>query len=64
MLTGSQEGWWATELGAKDAGLATDIARAAHVELPEATAVKSLYEQAAASGMEHADAAVVARLYG
>lgn len=64
MLTGSPEGWWATALGAKDAGLAVDIARAAQVELPEATAVKSLYERAAASGMEHADVAAVARLYG
>jgi 3-hydroxyisobutyrate dehydrogenase len=63
MLTGSQEGWWATTLGAKDAGLAVDIARAADVELPEATAVRGLYERAAASGLERADVAAVARLY-
>jgi 3-hydroxyisobutyrate dehydrogenase-like beta-hydroxyacid dehydrogenase len=63
MLTGSQEGWWATALGAKDAGLAVDIARGADVELPEAIAVKGLYERAAASGLEHADVAAVARLY-
>jgi 3-hydroxyisobutyrate dehydrogenase-like beta-hydroxyacid dehydrogenase len=64
VLTGSQEGWWATALGAKDAGLAVDIARAADVELPEATAVKGVYERAAASGLERADVAAVARLYG
>jgi 3-hydroxyisobutyrate dehydrogenase-like beta-hydroxyacid dehydrogenase len=64
MLTGTPQGWWATALGAKDAGLAIDIARAAQLELPEATAVKSLYERAAASGMEHADVAAVAQLYG
>jgi 3-hydroxyisobutyrate dehydrogenase-like beta-hydroxyacid dehydrogenase len=64
MLTGSQEGWWATELGAKDAGLAVDIARGADIELPEAIAVRTVYERAAASGMEHADVAAVARLYG
>jgi len=64
VLTGSREGWWATALGAKDAGLAVDVARAADVELPEATAVKGLYERAAASGLERADVAAVARLYG
>ena len=64
VLTGSQQGWWATALGAKDAGLAVDVARAADVELPEATAVKGLYERAAASGLERADVAAVARLYG
>ena len=63
ILTGSQEGWWATALGAKDAGLAIEIAREADVELPEATAVKGLYERAAASGLERADVAAVARLY-
>ncbi len=64
ILTGSQEGWWATALGAKDVGLAVDIARAAQIELPEATAVQRLYERAAASGMEHADVAAVGQLYG
>src|SRR5438876_4066300 len=37
VLGGSQEGWWITVLGAKDAGLALDIAREANVELPLAT---------------------------
>jgi 3-hydroxyisobutyrate dehydrogenase-like beta-hydroxyacid dehydrogenase len=64
ILTGSRDGWWATALGAKDAGLAVDIARGADVELPEAIAVKGLYERAAASGLERADVAAVARLYG
>jgi 3-hydroxyisobutyrate dehydrogenase-like beta-hydroxyacid dehydrogenase len=39
VLTGSQEGWWTTVLGAKDAGLALDIARGADVELPAAQGV-------------------------
>ena len=45
VLTGSQDGWWTTVLGAKDAGLALDIARDADLELPAATVVRHLYEQ-------------------
>jgi 3-hydroxyisobutyrate dehydrogenase-like beta-hydroxyacid dehydrogenase len=52
-----------SQTGAKDAGLAIDIAHEVDVELPEATAVKGLYERAAASGLERADVAAVARLY-
>lgn len=63
ILTGSQEGWWSTVLGAKDAGLAIDIARTADVELPGATVVQGLYEKAAASGFDDADIATVTRLY-
>jgi len=63
ILTGSQNGWWTTVLGAKDAGLALDVARAADVELPEAKVVKELYERAAASGLDHADIAAVTELY-
>ena len=50
-------------LGAKDAGLAIKLAQAANVELPEAEAVKRLYDQAAASGFDHADIAAVTDLY-
>jgi 3-hydroxyisobutyrate dehydrogenase len=63
VLTGSQEGWWTTVLGAKDAGLALDIARGADVELPAAQVVQRLYEQAAYVGLADADIAAVTRLY-
>jgi 3-hydroxyisobutyrate dehydrogenase len=63
ILTGPQEGWWATALGAKDAGLAIDLARRSDIELPEAAAVKAVFEQAATAGLEHADVAAVGRLY-
>jgi 3-hydroxyisobutyrate dehydrogenase-like beta-hydroxyacid dehydrogenase len=63
VLTGSQEGWWTTALGAKDAGLAIGIARGADVELPGATVVRRLYDKAAASGLDNADIATVTELY-
>jgi len=63
VLTGPQDGWWTTVLGAKDAGLAIGVAQAAHVDLPEAEAVKRLYDQAAASGLDHSDIAAVTDLY-
>ncbi len=63
VLTGSEEGWWTTVLGAKDAGLALDIARGADVELPAAQVVQRLYEKAAASGLDDADIATVTKLY-
>jgi 3-hydroxyisobutyrate dehydrogenase-like beta-hydroxyacid dehydrogenase len=63
VLTGSREGWWTTELGAKDAGLALDIARGADVELPAAQVVQRLYEKAASSGLDDADIAAVTVLY-
>ncbi|HEY3895523.1 MAG TPA: NAD(P)-dependent oxidoreductase [Pseudonocardiaceae bacterium] len=63
VLTGSQEGWWTTVLGAKDAGLAFDVAREADVELPAARLVQQLYEKAAASGLDDADVAAVTELY-
>jgi 3-hydroxyisobutyrate dehydrogenase-like beta-hydroxyacid dehydrogenase len=63
VLTGSQDGWWATALGAKDAGLALDVARAAQIELPAARAVRQRYEDAASSGLSDADIAAVTLLY-
>lgn len=63
ILTGPQDGWFTTVLGAKDASLAINVARGAHVELPEAEAVKQLYDKAAASGLDHADVAAVTELY-
>ncbi len=63
VLTGPQDGWFTTVLGAKDATTAIDIARGANVELPEAEAVKRLYDEAAGSGLDHADVAAVTELY-
>jgi 3-hydroxyisobutyrate dehydrogenase len=63
ILTGSQDGWWTTALGAKDAGLAIDVARRRNVDLPEAKVVQRLYEEAAASGLDRADVAAVAGRY-
>jgi 3-hydroxyisobutyrate dehydrogenase-like beta-hydroxyacid dehydrogenase len=63
VLAGQQDGWWTTVLGAKDAGLAITLARAANIELPEAEAVKRLYDQAASSGLDRADIAAVTDLY-
>lgn len=63
VLTGPQDGWWTTVLGAKDAGLAINLAQAANIELPEAEAVKRLYDQVAAAGLDHADIAAVSDLY-
>jgi 3-hydroxyisobutyrate dehydrogenase-like beta-hydroxyacid dehydrogenase len=63
VLSGSRDGWWTTVLGAKDVGLAIDIARGADVELPVATVVQRLYDRAAASGLDGADIATVTELY-
>lgn len=63
VLTGSAEGWWTVVLGAKDAGLAIETARAAGVELPSAEVVRHLFA-AAASRQADADIAFVADLYG
>ncbi len=63
VLTGSQDPWWTTVLGAKDAGLAIDIARGADVDLPQATVVQQLYEKAAAEGLDDADISAVTQLY-
>ncbi|MFI7000368.1 NAD(P)-dependent oxidoreductase [Nocardia sp. NPDC050175] len=62
VLTGSPDGWWTAALGAKDAGLALEIARAAGVDLPEAEVVRHLYETAA-SRHPDADISVVTDLY-
>ncbi|MET7402724.1 NAD(P)-dependent oxidoreductase [Dactylosporangium sp. NPDC005572] len=63
VLTGPQDTWWSTALGAKDAGLALAVARRADVDLPAAEAVHDRYEQAASSGLRDADIAAVATLY-
>lgn len=62
VLTGSPEGWWTTVLGAKDAGLAFDIAAAAGSELPLAELLRDRYEAAAKAAPE-ADISALATLY-
>ncbi|WP_272945136.1 NAD(P)-dependent oxidoreductase [Nocardia nova] len=62
VLTASPQGWWTTVLGAKDAGLALDIAAAAEVELPVAETVRGRYERAAHRNPD-ADISAVAALY-
>jgi 3-hydroxyisobutyrate dehydrogenase len=63
VLTGPQEGWWTTVLGAKDAGLALEVAQEADVELPVASVVRDRYDKAASSGLDDADIAAVGQLY-
>lgn len=63
ILTGNQETFWTTVLGAKDAGLAVEVARAAGIELPITGTTERLYREAAAQD-DDADIAAVARRYG
>jgi 3-hydroxyisobutyrate dehydrogenase-like beta-hydroxyacid dehydrogenase len=63
VLTGQQEPWWATALGAKDAALAVDAAAAAGVDLPLGEAVRELYRAAAVTSAEDDDIIVVAARY-
>ena len=62
ILAASPQGWWTTVLGAKDAGLALDIAAGAQTELPLAQVVRGRYE-AAARRDPGADISAVAGLY-
>lgn len=63
VLTGRHEPWWSTGLGAKDAHLAVDAARAANSELVVAAAVLRQYARAAESRPEPDDIVAVADLY-
>ena len=62
ILTGDQETFWTAGLGAKDAGLAVDVARSAGVELPVTSTVRKLYEETQES-TGGADIALVAQRY-
>ncbi|WP_146161135.1 NAD(P)-dependent oxidoreductase [Nocardia sp. MDA0666] len=62
VLTASPDGWWTTVLGAKDAGLAVDIAAEAGAHLPLAEIVRTRYEDAARTN-PGADIAAIAALY-
>lgn len=63
VLAGSVDGWWTVPLGAKDAGLAVDIAGRAGAEVPLIALVRDILARAGASGLEDADVAAVSRLY-
>jgi 3-hydroxyisobutyrate dehydrogenase len=58
VLTGEQDPWWSTALGAKDARLAVE---AAGTDLPLAEVVEGLYREAATSGEDDDIVAVAAR---
>lgn len=62
VLTGEQETFWTTALGAKDAGLAVEVAKSAGVDLPLTTMVRDLYSEAAADA-DGEDIALVAKRY-
>lgn len=63
VLTGRQDAWWTTVLGAKDAGLAVDVARAAERDLPLSEVVRDAYRRAAQSGYADDDIVAVRWLY-
>lgn len=63
VLTGDQDPWWSTALGAKDAGLAVDVAGAAGRDLPSTSVVRDMYRRAASAGLADADVAEVSALY-
>jgi 3-hydroxyisobutyrate dehydrogenase-like beta-hydroxyacid dehydrogenase len=63
LLTGEQESWWTTALGAKDAGLAAELARSAGIETPVAEAVHDRLSEAAAAGFGDDDITAVGHLY-
>lgn len=62
ILTGDQEAFWTTVLGAKDAALAVDVARSAGIDLPITATTAELYREAAVSD-EDADIAAVGQRY-
>ena len=57
ILTGDQEALWTTVLGAKDAGLAVEVARSAGIDLPITGTAERLYREAAE---EHEDEDITA----
>ena len=63
VLTGRQEPWWTTALGAKDAGLAVDAAAAAGIALPLGETARELYRDAAVTGDNDDDIVAIARRY-
>jgi 3-hydroxyisobutyrate dehydrogenase-like beta-hydroxyacid dehydrogenase len=62
MISGDHAGWFTTALGAKDAGLAEDLAMAHRLRLPLLDAVKRRYAEAAAEGWADDDLTAVIEL--
>jgi 3-hydroxyisobutyrate dehydrogenase-like beta-hydroxyacid dehydrogenase len=63
VLTGSQDPWWTTVLGAKDAGLAVGVVVGHGGQLALTDTARQLYLKAASLGFADADIAAVANLY-
>jgi len=64
ILEGSGPTWWTTELGAKDARLATEFVDATGTtRLRVGPVLRDLYDAAAESGLRDDDVAIVARMY-
>jgi len=63
LLGAPAAGWWTTALGAKDAGLAIDVAERAGVHLQVAPAVRDAYLRVAEQGHGDEDIAAVRHLY-
>jgi len=63
VLTGEQDPWWSTALGAKDVGLALEVAQGGGHALPAARAVRDQYLEAAARRDAGQDVAQVTKLY-
>ncbi len=67
VLTGNGQAWWSTVLGAKDAGLALNVASGGGITLSVACAVRDAYlaaaQRVAPGSVEDDDIAAVSRLY-
>ncbi len=62
LIGGDHAGWFTTVLGAKDVGLAADLAASAGVELGLAEIVESRYREAAYAGWDQADLTAIIEL--
>ena len=63
VLTGEQEAWWSTALGAKDARLAVELAATAGRDVPATAATRDQLARAADEGPDGADIATVSNVY-
>jgi 3-hydroxyisobutyrate dehydrogenase len=64
ILAGHQDpGWWSIALGAKDLGLAVELAQVEGRDVPVAVAVRDRYQAAAAGGLADLDVADISRPY-
>ncbi len=63
LLTGEQDPWWSTALGAKDGRLACRVAAETGIELPVTELVAALYQRVSESGSGDDDLVAIAQLY-